>query len=72
MTDNKVVVTDRKTSTIPQHPIINGLIDLINNSNDFVVGHCENYVLLTDGNTKTFYRFDKTDEGYILTQTENQ
>ena len=52
--------------------MINSLINLIYNSNNLVVGHCEDYVLLTDEDTKTFYRFDKTDEGYILTQGENQ
>ena len=72
MPDNKVVVGDRNTSKIPKHPMINSLINLIYNSNNLVVGHCEDYVLLTDEDTKTFYRFDKTDEGYILTQGENQ
>lgn len=72
MRDDKVVVADRNTSNIPNHPMINSLIDLIYNSNDLVVGHSGDYVLLTDENAKTFYRFDKTDEGYILTQGENQ
>jgi len=71
MSDNTVKVSTGK-SQIPNHPMINGLVDLLRDSTDLVVGHSTEYVLLTDQNTKVFYRFDKTENGYLLTVTNNE
>lgn len=70
MTTNNVKVSMGK-SQIKDHPMLNGLVDLIRDSGDLVIGHSEEYVLLTDSNTQLFYRFDKTENGYNLTVTTN-
>jgi hypothetical protein len=71
MSKNNVNISTGK-SQIPQHPILNGLVDLIKDSGDLVVGHTTEYVLLTDQDTKVFYRFDKTEDGYVLTIQNNK
>jgi len=56
-------------SQIEDHPMINGLVDLLASSKDLAIGHAPEYVLLTDTNAEVFYRFDKTENGYLLTVT---
>ncbi|WP_151812449.1 hypothetical protein [Acinetobacter bereziniae] len=71
MSKNNVKISNGKSS-IPNHPIINGLVDLIQGPGDLVIGHSTTYVLFTDQNTKVFYRFDKTEDGYILTVSNKE
>lgn len=72
MSNSKVTINEG-SSRIPNHSTINGLIDLLTEAQDLelVVAHSPEYVLLTDRDSKVFYRFDKTENGYLLTMSEN-
>lgn len=72
MSNSKLTI-NAGSSKIPSHSTINGLIDLLTTAQDLelVVAHSPEYVLLTDTDSKVFYRFDKTENGYLLTMSEN-
>ena len=70
MPNNNVKIKSGK-SQIKDHPMLNGLVDLLSSSKDLAIGHAPEYVLLTDENAEVFYRFDKTENGYLLTITDS-
>lgn len=72
MSNSKLTINEG-SSKIPNHPTINGLIDLLTEAQDLelVVAHSPKYVLLTNNDSKVFYRFDKTEDGYLLTISDN-